>query len=74
MNEPPLMGKPAPPTDEELDRAQEVLDEIWPALVMLVQGGHGTLTVYFQDGDAVKWDAATVKRHQRRRDSESKAA
>jgi 1,2-phenylacetyl-CoA epoxidase catalytic subunit len=71
--DPPLMHKPDLPTDDELDRAQEALDQIWPEIVRLVQAGHGSLTVYFQDGAAVKWDAATVKRH-RRRDIDSEAA
>ena len=74
MNEPPLMGKPAPPSDEELDRAQDAIDEIWPGIVMMVQGGHGSLTVYFQDGECAKWDAAIVRRHQRKRDIDSRAA
>lgn len=67
QSEPPQLPEPTyePPTPDEIERALAAWQEIWPSFLLLIQRGHGTLTLRFHEGDVATWEVAPVRRYKR---------
>jgi hypothetical protein len=51
-----------PPTQDELDEATRAMVELWPAILLLIMNGHGTVQGYVKDGRLEKTDLSLMMR------------